>query len=148
MVVFPHIGEEPIPFTASPDDIMPYGRELYERAIAGEFGEAASADPLPPPPPPTVPSEISDRQFFQQLAAQGVITKAEALAAVRTGDLPASMLAMISSIESGDERFAAEIILSGATQFRRDHALVGFFASAMGWTSEQVDDLFRAAARL
>lgn len=28
-----------MPFTASPDDVMDYGRELYERAKAGEFGE-------------------------------------------------------------------------------------------------------------
>lgn len=28
-----------IPFTASPDDVEPHGRELYERAQAGEFGQ-------------------------------------------------------------------------------------------------------------
>jgi hypothetical protein len=145
MVIFPHIGPDPVPFTASPDDSMAYGRNLYQRAVSGEFGEIAPADPAPPPP---VPDEISDRQFFQQLAAAGIITKSEALAAVRTGDLPASMVEMLASIEDDDQRFAAEIILSGATQFRRDHGLVGFFAGAMGWTSEQVDDLFRAAAAL
>ena len=36
-----------------------------------------------------VPREISRRQFFQQLALEGVVTEAEAKAAVKTGDLPA-----------------------------------------------------------
>ena len=30
-----------IPFTASPDDVTEYGRELFSRASAGEFGEVA-----------------------------------------------------------------------------------------------------------
>lgn len=30
---------EPVPFTASPDDSEPHGVELYNRAMAGEFGE-------------------------------------------------------------------------------------------------------------
>lgn len=30
-----------IPFTASPDDVEPHGRELYARAVAGEFGPVA-----------------------------------------------------------------------------------------------------------
>lgn len=36
-----------IPFTASPFDKMPYGVELYERSVSGEFGEIA--DYVPPP---------------------------------------------------------------------------------------------------
>ncbi|ETR75851.1 hypothetical protein X566_17985 [Afipia sp. P52-10] len=35
-------------------------------------------DPYEPPPPP-VPTSISDRQFFQQLPTDGVISEAEAL---------------------------------------------------------------------
>jgi len=37
-----------IPFTASKDDVEPRGRDLYERAIAGEFGpiQAAPVTPL------------------------------------------------------------------------------------------------------
>ena len=32
---------EPVPFTASPDDSAPHGVELYNRAMAGEFGSIA-----------------------------------------------------------------------------------------------------------
>jgi hypothetical protein len=33
---------EVMPFGATPYDPMPYGIELYNRALAGEFGEIAS----------------------------------------------------------------------------------------------------------
>ncbi|MFA6213535.1 MAG: hypothetical protein WC714_29125 [Candidatus Obscuribacterales bacterium] len=36
-----------IPFTASPDDTEPLGRELHSAAIAGTLGAIAAADPLP-----------------------------------------------------------------------------------------------------
>lgn len=41
----------PIPFTASSSDIEQYGRDIYARAAAGEFGSIAAY--VPPPPPPT-----------------------------------------------------------------------------------------------
>ena len=36
--------EEVMPFGATPHDTMPYGVELYNRAVAGEFGEIAPYD--------------------------------------------------------------------------------------------------------
>ena len=47
VVTFGHIGE-PLPFTANPADVEQYGRQLYAKAIAGEFGPIASY--VPPPP--------------------------------------------------------------------------------------------------
>jgi hypothetical protein len=42
------IGME-IPFTASPKDPEAHGREIYERAINGEFGPIAEyVEPIPP----------------------------------------------------------------------------------------------------
>jgi len=38
LVKFDHMDGE-VWFTASPDDPEPHGRELYQRAINGEFGE-------------------------------------------------------------------------------------------------------------
>lgn len=38
-----------MPFGATPYDPMPYGAELYNRAVAGEFGPIA---PYVPPTPP------------------------------------------------------------------------------------------------
>ncbi|WP_080480329.1 MULTISPECIES: tail fiber assembly protein [Serratia] len=38
-VIFPTISEEPLSFTAIPNDSTEHGREIYERALAGEFGK-------------------------------------------------------------------------------------------------------------
>lgn len=43
-----------LPFGASPKDDMPYGVELYQRALTGEFG--AIAEFVPPPPPENLPT--------------------------------------------------------------------------------------------
>jgi hypothetical protein len=48
--------DEIIPFGATPYDPHAYGVELYNRALAGEFGEIAPYVPpvvLPPPATPT-----------------------------------------------------------------------------------------------
>jgi hypothetical protein len=44
---------EVMPFGATPFDPMPYGVELYNRALAGEFGPIA---PYVPPPEPVQPT--------------------------------------------------------------------------------------------
>lgn len=47
--------DQPVPFTASPDDVEEHGREIFARAQSGEFG--AIAEYVPPPPPPDPPPE-------------------------------------------------------------------------------------------
>ena len=144
MVLFSHLPEQvPVPFTAAANDSTAHGVAIFNECAAGLWG--AVADYVAPPEP--VPGVTSDRQFFQQLAAIGAITPAEALAAVRTGDIPAALQAIIDQLPPAD-KFSAEMLLSGAVSFRRDHALTAQLGAAMGWTSEQVDDLWRAAALL
>lgn len=99
------------------------------------------------PPPPPVPQEISDRQFFQQLAIMGMITEDEALAAVSTGTLPASFETIINTLPE-EQRFTAKMLVQGATIFNRQNQFVAYFAYATGMTSEQVDDLWRQASEL
>jgi hypothetical protein len=99
-------------------------------------------------PPPSVPEEISDRQFFQQAAVQGIITQAEALAAVQTGTIPSALQTIVDGIVDANERFAAQMILSGATAFRRSHPLTASLGAAFSWTPEQIDAFFIAAAQV
>lgn len=98
-------------------------------------------------PPPPVPNSISDRQFFQALALAGEITQEEALAAVKTGEIPTALAAIIDQLPA-EEKFNAQMLLSGAIEFRRDHPLTAQLGAAMGKASEWVDDLFRTAEAL
>lgn len=110
---------------------------------------AAGNEPEPYVPAPNpVPTVISDRQFFQALALSGQITQEEALAAVSTGAIPEVIRHYIDSISDPNEQFAARMLLSGATQFERHHPLVARFGYALGWSDEQIDELWRTAAAL
>lgn len=93
-----------------------------------------------------VPRSISDRQFFQQLAIDGVISEDDALAS-NSGVIPPQMLAIIESM-SADQKFSAKMVVSGATVYERNNAMTIAIGAAYGWTSEQIDDLFRAAVKL
>lgn len=100
-----------------------------------------------PDPVPFVPQIISDRQFFQQLAVQGVITDDEALAAVGPGTLPAALSKLIDGLPS-DQQFPAKMLLVGAVQFDRKHPMVAVLGQAFGWSDAQLDSLWTNAAAL
>ncbi|MBX9758700.1 MAG: hypothetical protein K2Y29_07965, partial [Beijerinckiaceae bacterium] len=100
------------------------------------------------PKPVYVPQSISDRQFFHALAKQGKINQDEALAAVMTGTIPATMMAIVDAIPDAAEKFDAKMFLAGAVVFDRGHPLVGVFANAMGMSEGDVDALFTYAAGL
>lgn len=92
-------------------------------------------------PPPVIPDRISDRQFFQTLADRDMITQAEALAAVKTGEIPPVMVAILDGMPT-ENRFSAEMLLSGATEFKRSHPLVEAFGAAMSWSAADVDEFW------
>lgn len=48
-----------IPFTADPKDPELHGRQVYERAVSGEFGPITPY--VPPPPPPVEEVELAIR---------------------------------------------------------------------------------------
>lgn len=89
-----------------------------------------------------VPDEISDRQFAMGLAIVGLITQAEALSFVKTGEVPVALQVMIDAIEDDEARFEAEMLVSGATVFKRSHPLVSMIASQVGWTEQQTDQFW------
>lgn len=100
------------------------------------------------PPVISVPASISDRQFFHVLALNGSITQQEALAAVKTGEIPSTIASIIDAIEDDVAKFNATMLLSGAVEFRRDHPLVEQFGAALGYSADAIDELFIAAAQL
>lgn len=94
----------------------------------------------------SVPGSISDRQFFQQLAIDGVITEAEALAS-NAAVIPAPLLAIINALPA-EQRFPAKMLVSGATTFERSHPMTEVIGAARGMNAEEIDEFFRAAAAL
>lgn len=120
--------------------------ELSAEYVCGQLYDGTTVT-NPPPSPHPVPEVISDRQFFQQLAIDGLITQAEALAAVKVGTVPAAMQTFINALPA-DQQFNANMVLAGATEFRRSNQLVSTFGAAQGMTSDQIDALWIAAAAL
>ncbi|ARQ56880.1 hypothetical protein Kim5_CH00772 [Rhizobium sp. Kim5] len=91
--------------------------------------------------------DISCRQFFQQLALDGIIPEAEALAAVSAGVLPTDIEAIVASLPPA-EQFGARMLLSGAQTFHRKHPLVPVFAAAIGMSDSELDTFWLAASKL
>ncbi|MBB4102396.1 hypothetical protein [Allorhizobium borbori] len=111
--------------------------DTYED-VEDDFEIAEVVIPSPP---------ISDRQFFHQLAIDGRISEAEALAAVATGTLPAAVETIVSGLSSVDQ-FSARMLMTGATSFHRDHPLVIVFATAIGMDADGLDEFWSAASEL
>lgn len=117
-------------------------RDIYDDLVA----TGVVVEPYAPPAP-LVPVAISDRQFFQQLAVMGAITQDEAIAAVATGTIPATLDGFVATLPQ-EQQFAARMLLKGATVFERNHPMTQLLAQGMGWTAEQLDALWTAAAVL
>lgn len=62
-VTFDGLGE--VPFTATPTDTAEHGREIFARAIAGEFGPVG--DYVPPPP---TPAQIKNQTTTQSVTME------------------------------------------------------------------------------
>ena len=109
----------------------------------------AGNTPLPPDSLDVyVPDTISDRQFFQQASILGVISQAEALAAVQTGTIPPVLQSIVDGIQNSSEKFAATMLLAGATVFERNHPFTNAVGNALDWSSEQIDQFFIDASKL
>jgi hypothetical protein len=93
-----------------------------------------------------VPQSISDRQFFQQLAVQSIITQDEALQA-NAAVIPSELMTLISGLPA-EQHFAAKMKVSGATSFYRNDPLTVAIGAAYGWDAAQIDAFFVAAPRL
>lgn len=105
-----------------------------------------------PPPEPVVEPElirpITDRQFYQKAALEGFITQADALNAVQTGFIPLRLQAIVDQLSDPNQKFSAEMLLSGATIFYREHPLTDKIGEAFGMTPNQIDEYFKAAVLL
>jgi hypothetical protein len=121
--------------------------------LFAEVAQAAQGEDLPPEPvplaasPPMEPRVISRRQLLIALAAAGLISEAEALAAAKTGEVPAAIDAVFAALPD-EQALAARITWATMTVVERSHPLIQAVINANIATAEQVDALFKAAAEL
>lgn len=98
--------------------------------------------PLPEPEVEPVPQEISRRQFYQGLEVIGKISKVEALAAIKSGAIPAALQAILDGMTDPDAVYEADCLLSGASTFNRQNPVVLVFAIVQGMTEADVDEFW------
>ncbi len=101
---------------------------------------------LPPPAAPA-PIILTNRQLFAALALTGFITEAEALAAGRTGAVPAAVDAVFGVLPEQDA-FLARLTWATMREVTRDHPLITAMIAANLATAEQVDAIFTLGASI
>jgi hypothetical protein len=119
------------------------GETIVRDATPAEVAEIEALRNAPPP----VPAVISRRQLLIALAQAKLITEAEALAAAKTGEVPAAIDAVFAALPK-EQALAARITWATMTVVERDHPLIQAVINANLATANQVDALFRAAAEL
>jgi len=129
----------------------PAGKVEVSRVPSGKDRPVWSVtyEDAPAPPAPYVPDVISDRQFAQVLALDGVISQDEALAWAARGDLPARLTDALEQIPEDDgARFGAKMMLSAATTYERNHPLVPTLGALLGMDDAALDNIWRTGATL
>ena len=114
-----------IPFSASPDDVEAYGREIFADAVAGKFG--VIAEYVPPAVPVGVPQEISK--------AQGIATLME------NGYWPA--VNTYFTTQASPETLT---LFNAVTVFNRTSPLLLQVQALLGISDEEVDQMFISGA--
>jgi hypothetical protein len=132
------------PYHVIPGD--PHWADALEKAA--ELGKALGFEP-PPPVIELPPGAISDRQFAQGLAEAGLISEDEAEEWVAAGTLPAPLVALVDLLPA-EQRFAARMLLRGATRFEFTHPLAEAFAQLANppWSVEARKAFWRHCATL
>jgi len=119
------------------------GETFVRDATPAEIAEIEAVRNAPPP----VPIAISRRQLLLALYGEKLITAEEAIAAAKTGEVPAAIDAAFAQLPP-DQALAARVTWASMTEVRRDHPLIEAVIAAGLATAEQVDALFRTAATL
>lgn len=121
---FPWLNEE-VSFCASPNDSEAHGRDLFARAIAGEFGPIAAYVA----PPALIPQRLTPWQIRKALNQLGLREVVESAVAA-------------SSDQDLKDGWAV------ATEFNRLSPLVINMGAALGKTDAELDALFTLGASL
>lgn len=112
-----------IPFTADPNDSEQIGREIHAAAVLGEV-EAY----VPPEPVIVIPDRVTARQFMLALLQAGLLDSVEGWIATQSQ--------------------AVQIAYNTSGTFVRTEPMMQAGFTALGFTPEQIDAFFTAAAEI
>jgi len=120
-----------VPFTASPDDVEAHGRAIY--AVALEGGPTPYVAPVIP--------AITLAELRASIAPisplQGILTLGEA-----------EWGKVLAYRDHADTTWGERIIIDNAADWVRTSQNIAFFGHLLGYTDDQMDALFRAAAKV
>ena len=118
---------------------VPAGCWVSDLALAmGRLGMWASLEP-------TVPPSVTLLRFMRILARRGIITQDEALAATRTGAVPAAIDAVFATFPP-DAAFDARLTWAAMYEVERANPLLELVGAMHGIDGPDWDDIFREAA--
>jgi hypothetical protein len=128
-----------------PDDF-----DLNRYSVNINTGELVENPPAPPPPPPTPRRvlAISDKQFFQKLSIDGIISQQDALSAVSSGFIPSVLMDIIDTVQDPNEKFSMQMSLAGDTVLYRDSDTMEKIRIGLNKTPEEMDQFFSEAIQL
>lgn len=127
------------------DEPIPEGQRSIGSSVINQAGAPVRQHTLEVIVEP-VPEVISDRQFAEELAHRGAITRDEARAWASKGDLPAALTAALADLP-GDIKFKAEMLLSSATTYERSHPMTATIGGLLWYEADDLDSIWRAAAK-
>lgn len=129
-------------FTANPNDLEAYGRDLFFRSVAGEFGPIATYNA----PPAPVPATISRRQCAAEMLRRGMITGGEAIAMTATATPPKMVETVFAAMPEPAQTMAR--IDFAAAAYERPNSLLVSLMEGTGATMADIDEFFRSAASI
>jgi hypothetical protein len=97
---------------------------------------------------PTGEASVSIRALLRALTAAGFITRGEALAAAKTGDIPISLRAPLFARVDEDTQFEVELAWAAMYEADRSSPFWDFVVAAGIATAEQIDAVFALARTL
>lgn len=135
-----HNPNEIIEYTSSEVDTgWEHSEEMFQRAKSGEFGPIADFIPIV-----FSPAIVKDRLIFTALYKRNLITFKEARSAIKSGDLPVSVMAFVNSLPEAEQE---EILLyfDGETEFDRNHPIIQKVFLGLGYSQEGVVEFWSYA---
>jgi len=128
------LGSEWVPFTASSTDGEATGRQLFE-TLDSDSTTAAYVAPDPEPEPTTAELLADERSGMAVSPLQGILT---------LGETEWGKVLAYRETATWQER----VIIDNASDWVRTSQNIAFFGYLLGYTPEQMDTLFIAAAQV